>query len=370
VTQRTSSWWESGVPLETRPSSPLPDRIDVLVVGAGFTGRWLAHFLAKLSPRPSVLVLERDVFTYGASSRNAGFLTCGQLSEMLADTEYAGGDAVVENFLRRRRGISIVRREFPDLPIEAVGSFDWDPVSEPKLELGRALNEAAGTEVYEVRHGSFASDRRDAVFNREDAGLDPVHLLRRLRGTATFAFGAEVRSIGGGTAVVATGGETLELRYGHAFLAINAFAPSLHPESPVRPGRGQVIVTSPVASETERTLGYLNEGYDYFRWLGDRLLIGGGRHLHPEENGPTDLGTTASVRRYLAEAARGIIGHTEFEITHHWAGIMGFHEGRHLGGSPREQLDDATEVVAGFGGMGVALAPAVAEDVAAEFGAS
>lgn len=365
---RHGSWWERGLDLESPSCVTLPADVDVLIVGAGFTGGWLAYHLSQLATPPSTLVLERDAFSYGASSRNAGFLTCGQLSEMQADVDAVGLDAVVENFLKRLDGMAIVRSRFPELAVDTSGSLDWDPLTDAQRQLARHLNEAAGEEVYRLGPARVGGQTRDASMNLRDSGLDPVDLLIRLRGrsTATFAFGAEVTAIGDGRAQVQVADTAREVRYGHAFVATNAFASVLHPGTPVQPGRGQVIITTPVTTDHDRTLGYMNQGYDYFRWIGDRLLLGGGRHRHPEENGPTDLSPTDPVRDYLLETARVITGDTHLEVEHHWAGIMGFHEGRHLGGSPRERLDGTTDVVAGFGGMGVALTPAVTAAIVAE----
>ncbi|MDT8368557.1 MAG: FAD-dependent oxidoreductase [Longimicrobiales bacterium] len=363
---RHPSWWERNLPAPPPPAVDLPTRTDVLIVGAGFMGRWLAYFLSKRPAPPSVLVVERDRFTYGASSRNAGFLTCGQVSEMLADLEAVGEEAVVDTFLRRLEGIEIVRREFPDLATEACGSLDWDPPDGAKRALGEALNDAAGREVYGVREARLGRETREVIFNAVDGALDPVQLLRRLADAthASFAHGVTARRVAGGVALLDTPAGPREVACGHAFLCINAFTHHLHEDTEVRPGRGQIVVTTPVESPTTRALGYLNAGYDYFRFVGDRLLIGGGRHRFAHENGPTDLEPTEEVRAYLTEVAARVIGHDDFAVAHHWAGIMGFRGGRHLGGSPRDVLDSRTEAVAGFGGMGVALTPGVAREIA------
>jgi hypothetical protein len=385
----------------------VPRRVDVLIVGAGFMGRWLARFLAGAhtgssaggsAAPPTVLVVERDRFAYGASSRNAGFLTCGHVSEMLADIETVGDDAVVESFLRRRRGMAVVRREVPDLPVDACGSVDFDPLTEAGMELARKLNAAGGEEVFSLRHvqglpgagpdgdggtgsgsqastgGAPARGRRRALFNAADGGVDPVRLLRllRVRSRARFAFGVDAREVSRGVARLRTPMGDGEVHYGHAFVCTNGFTASLHPDSPIRPGRGQVIVTTPVPSSRpdpdECTLGYLNRGYDYFRWLDDRLLVGGGRHrFGADEDGTTALTATPALRSYLEGVARRILGHDDFGVEAHWAGIMGFPHGHHVGGAPRHPIDDVTEAVAGFGGMGVALTPAVAEEIAASF---
>jgi gamma-glutamylputrescine oxidase len=361
---RHSSYWESELP--PRPvAGDLPGKVDVLIVGAGFMGRWLARFM---SPSRRVLVVERDGFSYGASTRNAGFLTCGQVSEMLQDARHAGTDAVIETFLQRREGIAIVRREFPGIDTPC-GSFDYDDLTTEKRELAKLLNEAAGEQVYSTRHCNFGGAAREAMFNAADGAVHPVRLLNMLRESATdaqFEFGVTARQVGGGKAVLETPGGTLEVAYGRAFICVNGFAVDLDPSTEVVPGRGQVIVTSALETETANALGYLNAGYDYFRFVDGRLLVGGGRDRFTAERGTRELEPTREVRDYLAGVAARIAGHEDFTVDYHWAGIMGFVGGEHLGGSPRRALDDRTEVVAGFGGMGVALTPLHAKRLAEE----
>ncbi len=58
-----------------------------------------------------------------------------------------------------------------------------------------------------------------------------------------------------------------EYEYSQAFLCINSFKNHLIPSGVrVQPGRGQIIVTSPVKNPG-KSLGYYNSGYDYWRWL-------------------------------------------------------------------------------------------------------
>lgn len=365
---RQSSYWESGLPAHSPPGD-LPARVDVLIIGAGFMGRWLAYFLGKRPNAPTVLVIERDGFSYGASSRNAGFLTCGQASEMLADAAEAGLDIVLETLRLRRQGIALVRQEMPDLPLDECGSTDYDPVTDATRELLPILNAAAGDDIYSIRESCLGGTRQPAVFNRADAGVHPVRLLNLLqqRSPARFAFGVQAGTVADGVARLATPTGAREVRYGRAFVCVNAFAAELDASSPVVPGRGQVIVTSPIETRTDRTLGYLNAGYDYFRFVDGRLLIGGGRHKFRQQETTRELAGTEEVRDYLCSAAARVLGHDDFRIEHHWAGIMGFVGGTHLGGSPRRRTDANTEHVAGFGGMGVALAPVYARQIALEF---
>lgn len=366
--QRHASYWEAGL-TPNPPARELPARVDVLIVGAGFMGRWLALFLGRARPAPSVLVVERDHFGYGASSRNAGFLTSGGITEMLADSRDLGFEAVMDMFERRRQGAAILRAECPEMALDHCGSMDFDPVTDEKRDFATRLNQAAGIAAFEICDATLGGTTQPAFRNRGDSGLNPVHLLNQLQGNArgvTYAFGTAVARIGGGVAACTCNGRPAEVRYRRAFLCTNAFAGELEAASPVVPGRGQVVVTSPAKTKTTQTLGYLNGGYDYFRFVDGRLLLGGGRDKFREPETTTALDATAALREYLERLAGRVLGHADFRIEHHWAGVMGFIGGKHLGGSPRRRIDAVTEAVAGFGGMGVALTPITAREIADE----
>jgi gamma-glutamylputrescine oxidase len=367
---RRYSYWEDELPPEPLPPRTLPRRVDVLIVGAGLMGRWLAYFLSRQPKPPRTMVVERDRFSYGASTRNAGFLTCGQVSEMLDDIATAGKDAVVQTFLRRLEGIRILRDELPDMPLDPCGSTDFDTVTDAHRELVAELNAAAGHELYSIRAARLADDVQPAVFNHLDAGLHPVRLMRLLQGRCSdvaFEHGVRAESVADGRAVLSTRAGTHEVSYRRAFLCVNAFAAGLQADSPVKSSRGQVLLTSPVNTRTDRTLGYLNRGYEYFRFLDDRLLIGGGREALGSAENTTKLEPTPEGRAYLLDAARRVVGNEDFAIESHWAGIMGFPHGRHLGADPISHVDATTVAAAGFGGMGVALTPLYARKLAAEW---
>src|ERR1700680_774934 len=57
------------------PSRRLPERVDVAVIGAGFTGLSAARTLAKRGAK--VAVLESETLGWGASSRNGGMVLTG-----------------------------------------------------------------------------------------------------------------------------------------------------------------------------------------------------------------------------------------------------------------------------------------------------
>lgn len=64
--------WQAQVPAVTAPAVPLPERVDVLVIGAGYCGLGAAASAASAGAR--VLVLDKEPLGWGASSRNGGMV--------------------------------------------------------------------------------------------------------------------------------------------------------------------------------------------------------------------------------------------------------------------------------------------------------
>src|SRR5262249_43322867 len=75
VAFQEKTYWLDTVEIPKPASHPLPERVDVAVVGAGFTGLSAARTLAKLGA--STVVLEAESVGWGASSRNGGMVLPG-----------------------------------------------------------------------------------------------------------------------------------------------------------------------------------------------------------------------------------------------------------------------------------------------------
>src|SRR5712672_2406915 len=69
------NYWLTTTELPRVESRPLPDRVDVAVVGAGYTGLSAARTLAKGGAK--IAVLEAETVGWGASSRNGGMVLTG-----------------------------------------------------------------------------------------------------------------------------------------------------------------------------------------------------------------------------------------------------------------------------------------------------
>src|SRR5256885_11700559 len=73
---REHNYWLTTVAMPTPDAAyPLPDSVDVAVIGAGYTGLSAARTLAKSNAR--VAVLEAETVGWGASSRNGGMVLTG-----------------------------------------------------------------------------------------------------------------------------------------------------------------------------------------------------------------------------------------------------------------------------------------------------
>jgi glycine/D-amino acid oxidase-like deaminating enzyme len=73
--QEHNYWLTTAAFLKTDASRPLPVRVDVAVIGAGFTGLSAARTLARRGAK--VCVLESETIGWGASSRNGGMVLSG-----------------------------------------------------------------------------------------------------------------------------------------------------------------------------------------------------------------------------------------------------------------------------------------------------
>ena len=78
---------------------------DVVIIGSGITGLSAAIHIRRGNPKIKVLVLERGMTPWGASSKNAGFACFGSLGEILDDLQTSSLDEIVGLIQYRKRGL-------------------------------------------------------------------------------------------------------------------------------------------------------------------------------------------------------------------------------------------------------------------------
>jgi glycine/D-amino acid oxidase-like deaminating enzyme len=126
-----------------------------------------------------------------------------------------------------------------------------------------------------------------------------------------------------------------------------------------------VLLTSPIKNLPFNGTFHSDEGFYYFRNLGDRVLLGGARNKALDEEATTAMVTSERIQQeleiYLADVVLPQF-QNQYVIEQRWAGIMAFGKEK----MPLvQQLSPTLFCAVRMSGMGVALAPIVSQQVAA-----
>ena len=97
-----SFWFDAIGELPPADVPPLPQQLDVAIVGAGYTGLWSAYYLKQRDPALRIGVFEAERVGFGASGRNGGW--CVGMAW--------GVEPLLANPQKRSRGIELARALF------------------------------------------------------------------------------------------------------------------------------------------------------------------------------------------------------------------------------------------------------------------
>lgn len=370
-----NSFWERDAMLEA----------DCIVIGGGLIGLLTALEWRDANPEARIVVLERGLLPSGASSRNAGFACFGSLTELLGDIDAVGMDATVALVERRWRGLARLRERVGDaaMGLENHGGFELLTESQlPALEdlgaINAALQPLFGEPVFSAQPAALAACRfgpqiHALVGNRFESQIHSGRLMRALALLAG-ARGIEIRNGANVTAIedglqqvavqVATGAgeEMLTFSAARVALCTNGMLGSLAPQLGIEPARGQVLITEPIADLHLRGCFHFDEGFYYFRNVGNRILLGGARNRDFQAERTTTPGLTEPVQQALEMMLEKVIlPGRAVRIEQRWSGLMGFTVDK----QPLVEMLSA-HVAVGFGcnGMGVALGADIARRTA------
>ena len=336
----------------------LPERADVLVIGGGIAGVSLLWHLTQR--RVDAVLVERDHLAAGASGRNAGFLLAGVASS------YA--EAVRTYGREKAREVWEITNENHDRMIEAARGQDVG-----HRRLGTAILPATDEErslLIEseslLREDGFTARWDGArLINPQDGEVDPAAMVAALARQAkprAIREGVNVLGINVSPNGVQVHTEREECLTGVLVLATNAYTPQLIPSVKIQPTRAQMLATAPEAKLITEIPVYSNFGYRYWRQLpSGEFLIGGWRDTTLETEKTLDAEPTGEIQEQLDRAAKDL-GVTA-EVTHRWAGTMGFTESGLPMAGPLEGMKDVY-ICAGFTGHGMGFAFMSAKQVA------
>ena len=365
---------------------------DVIVVGAGLTGLQTALALKNARPALDVLLLERAAVPQGASTRNAGFACFGGPTELLADLDAYGEEAVAATVGQRLAGVRALERNFARRGIgwQKLGGYEWidDPaVADRVLSRLPALNRLLAPLTGLPRTWSVvpADDPARRPFRRGaghvllrnplEAQLHPGKLVTTLladcrRAGVRTLFGCDITDVtNDGDRVEVTTAGGVALTAGRAVVTVNAFVNRLTASpagSRVRPVRNQVLLSRSFPDLNLRGCYHYHEGYVYFRNVGpDRLLIGGARHRAGAASETTAFGPNGVPEAYLIDKLNAWLpgrGWSAADFPVRWSGILAQGDGK----EPVLRYAAPRLLVAGrLAGMGVALSADLARRAAA-----
>jgi glycine/D-amino acid oxidase-like deaminating enzyme len=319
---------------------------DLLVIGGGIVGLSTACSWKEKHPQKSVLILESGVFPSGASTRNAGFACYGSAAEILHDIGEMGENEALELVEMRIKGLQRLRHRLGDEAIayEELGGGEIilreEPFEMEKLdELNQMLLPLFGKTVFKQSDLSipalgFQPEGIKHFIRNEVEGQ--IHTGRMMKSLMAKARALGIEMLTGCRAQkpeLQNGRWHTPLDKSHIVFSsertavcTNAFTPALLPEFDVQPGRGQVLITGPIPELRFRGIFHFDEGYYYFRNVGDRVLFGGGRNLAFEEETSTVIALNQQIQEKLDYYLQNLIlpRGTVYQTEQRWAGIMAF----------------------------------------------
>lgn len=357
---------------------------DVIIAGSGFAGLWTAYHLKKYRPHWNILIIEKSPVPGGASTRNAGFACFGSATELVADAGIIGESQMLATFATRYEGIRRIRSVFePSLiDYEHLGGYELISAKQYPDEQGlladlRWLNEVlkpitSEKETFRSAPGKLKSfgfrHTSQLIENNLEGQLHPgklhaalVMLLKSSGVRIITGIALDAWSDSGPEPELQTF-PAIPLKARHLVIATNIPGNNLIPGNGVMPARGQVLLTSGIERLPFSGSFHYDEGYYYFRNLGNRVLLGGARNLAFEEEATVEPGVSPVIQEALERFLREVVlPGIPFQIEQRWSGTMGMPPGKE---TVVRRLSNHCYAAVGLGGIGVAVAPIVGEQVA------
>lgn len=351
---------------------------DIIIIGSGFSGLWTAVFIKEKYPEKSVLIIERNTVPLGASTRNAGFACFGSLTEVIADVQKMGWEKTLELVKMRFEGLQKIRSYFKssEIDFELNGGYEILNNEEPLQQLdivNEKLKAITGLDktyvLNQEKLKEFGLGKSEFLIeNLCEGSLHSGKLLQQLLEKCyelkvEFLFGTEVKNIGeNANEIDIRLSETLSVKGDKVIYCTNAFSSKFLEKEEIIPARGQILLTEPIEDLKLRGTFHYDEGFYYFRNLGNRILLGGGRNQDFKTEETTSFETTEFLQSHLEQFLKEVIlPNQDVKISLRWSGIMAM-------GSEKtpivKQLSNRQFCAVRLSGMGVALAPKIGEMVA------
>ncbi len=377
---KTTPFWTEDFPRPTAlPVTPLPERVDVAIVGSGYTG--LNAAIALCQAGATVAVLEQATIGWGASSRNGGMLNPGLKIEMPLVFKRYGKEVGRELWAWSLAAIdhveSIVTREQIECDFARSGqvflAYKPSHFANLQKELTWFANELGDRAQTLVSPADLAAELgsisyHGGMVDPRAAGLQPAKYVFGLASVASrlgahLVENAEVRSLkreAGQFHLTTTQGDVAAKE---VLIATNGYTTNLVPalRRGVFPVGSYIITTEPLSSELQAAVSSKNRMFfdskhflNYFRLTPDGRMLFGGRH---NLSTSLDLKESASLmQKRMVEVFPQLAA---APLSHTWTGKLGLtfdlmpHVGRMNG----------IHYAYGYAGHGVAVASLVGKEM-------
>jgi len=354
-------------------------QVDFTIVGSGIVGINCALALRKKFPKAKIIILERGILPQGASTKNAGFACFGSVSEILDDLKSHSEEEVFNLIQNRWTGVQHLRSLLGDekLKFHSLGGYEVFSVKETDLYeeclkarefINTMLSPIFGQSVFEERSNTFGFQniKETLLWNQFEGQLDTGEMMRGLLDLALkqnilILNSITVTSFEENASHVSIKTDKFDMESSYLLVATNGFAKEILNEQ-VQPARAQVLITKPINDLSIKGTFHMYKGFNYFRNVENRILLGGGRHLNLDQEETTSFGQSEEIKKYLLSLLKEVIlPITDFEIDQWWSGIMGVGSKKHPIVKPV-----SARVYCGvrLGGMGVAIGSAVGQELA------
>ncbi|MEM9990607.1 MAG: FAD-dependent oxidoreductase [Bacteroidota bacterium] len=370
-----NSYWEHELFLK---------KADFVVIGGGIVGINAALTFKTQRPRARVVLLERGILPTGASTRNAGFACFGSPTELLDDLATHTEAAVWDLVQQRWEGLQRMRAKLKDtsLHYRHYGGYEVFRPSEQSTfeqcvqhldafnaQLERITGQQQVFQVADERISDFGlKGVQHLILSKIEGQLHPARMMQGFydlaKATGVVIFnGFDVQTLHESSQDVSIRSSTgISLKAAQVLVATNGFARQLLPDLAVTPARNQVLITAPIPNLKLKGCFHYDRGYIYFRNVGNRILLGGGRNLAAEVEATDQFGHTATIQNALQRILQDVIlPQQNVSITHWWSGILGVGERKQ---AILKKYSTRIGVAVRMGGMGVAIGTAIGEKAA------
>ncbi|GAB5550993.1 MAG: FAD-dependent oxidoreductase [Saprospiraceae bacterium] len=349
--------------------------IDYCVIGSGIVGLSTAIHLKQKLPKAKILILERGPLPIGASTRNAGFACFGSMTELLEDLESRNADEVWSLVEQRYQGLLLLRQVLGDEAIRYLPEGGYELFTKEQQEtyercldhlttfnqqLAKITGHKQCFKTVNDQLPNFGMNKvKYLILNQAEGSIDTGSMMRsflqKAQELGVFILNnAEVIDIEETQSRVNLRLQNdWEIQAKQIVIATNGFSKQLLPAQAILPARNLVLITQPIPDLKIKGCFHYDRGYFYFRNVGDRLLLGGGRHLAKE----TETSTSFQINPLIQDALKKLLAETilpqqKVEIERWWTGILG------IGAQKTpilERISDRQCVAIRLGGMGVAI---------------